>query len=198
MIYIDDNHIKVGGVILPGLVKNLEIKASALVEEQTIEGSSSKPKQATGYEDCKVTIELSLEDSEKLSKTEKLQQIQNLFKKKNQSVPQIFKISNEHTSIRGIDSVIFKQMDTKEGSKASEIIANLEFWEYVPVTITTVKKTEIASYTPTTAETLTDQYSSYLSDRGAAPKLNYKTNQSPAADDYDTSVAMGKVKLLPF
>lgn len=33
MIYFDDEHIKVGGVILPGIIKSIEVKHSAKVEE---------------------------------------------------------------------------------------------------------------------------------------------------------------------
>ncbi len=198
MIYIDDNHIKVGGIVLPGLIKNFEIKANALIEEQTVEGSNSKPKQAVGYEDCKVNIELVLEDSEKMTKEQKLQQIQNLFKKKNQTVPQIHKLVNEHAAIRGIENVVFKQMDTKEQSKTSEITVTIEFWEYVPVKITTIKKTNVESYTPVFNSNLTDQYSLYLNERGTAPKLNSKMSLTPAIDDTKTATLINKVKLLPY
>ena len=49
MIYVDDNTIKVGGVVLPGLYKSLEIKTEAKVEEQEVEGSTA----STG-QDCRI------------------------------------------------------------------------------------------------------------------------------------------------
>ena len=198
MIYIDDSHIKVGGIILPGLIKNFEIKGSALIEEQNVEGRTSKPKQAVGYEDCKITIELALEDGESITKTQKLEQIQNLFKKKNQSTPQIYKIINDHTAIRGIESVIFKQMDSKEQHKTSEILVNLEFWENVPITITTIKGTSVDNYTPTKSDDLTDQYNLYLNQRGESPKLNNKSDKSPASDTASTDSFKNKLKQLPY
>ena len=39
-------------------------ETAAEVEEQEVEGSTAKPKQATGYEDGKITLELILEDSD--------------------------------------------------------------------------------------------------------------------------------------
>ena len=58
MIFVEDNTIKLNGVVLPGLVKSIEVKESAQIDEQEVEGSSTKPKQATGYEDAKINIEL--------------------------------------------------------------------------------------------------------------------------------------------
>lgn len=54
MIYTEDQIVKVNGVVLPGLVKSIEVKESAQIDEQEVEGSATKPKQATGYEDAKV------------------------------------------------------------------------------------------------------------------------------------------------
>ena len=56
MIYTEDQIVKVNGVVLPGLVKSIEVKESAQIDEQEVEGSATKPKQATGYEDAKVNI----------------------------------------------------------------------------------------------------------------------------------------------
>lgn len=58
MIFIEDERIKLNGVVLPGLVKSIEVTETAKVDEQEVEGSATKPKQATGYEDAKVNIEL--------------------------------------------------------------------------------------------------------------------------------------------
>ena len=63
MIYVEDQTIKLNGVVLPGLVKSIEVTESAKVDEQEVEGSATKPKQATGYEDAKVNIELIIDDT---------------------------------------------------------------------------------------------------------------------------------------
>lgn len=49
MIFVEDQVIKLNGVVLPGLVKSIEVTESAKVDEQEVEGSATKPKQATGY-----------------------------------------------------------------------------------------------------------------------------------------------------
>lgn len=175
MIYFDDSVIKVGGVMLPGLLKSLEIQGDAKVEEQQIEGSSSKPKQATGFEDAKIIVELTLNDSEKQTKESKLKIIQDIFKKSGQSLPRVYDIINKHTSIRNIGRVIFKKLTSKETSKNDELTVSIEFWEYIATTIKASKSTSNKS-----SINLTPEYETYLaSSRGAAPKIRPKDLKSP-------------------
>ncbi len=202
MIYFDESTIKIGGVILPGLFKSIEIKGDALIEEQEIEGRSSKSKQAIGYEDSKVNVELILHEGPLLTKRQKLEQIQNIFKKQGQSKPIVYEIVNEHTAARGISKVLFKNLTTKEQSKKDELTVMIEFWEYIPITITATNKTKETIETakkPTVSSTLTDEYKSYLnSDRGSAPKIKDKTNKSPATDSIGAQLYRGKLKQMPY
>lgn len=189
MIFLDDSLIKIGGIILPGIVKSLEVKSDALVEEQEVEGSSAKPKQAIGYEDAKVTIELMLEDGETITKEEKLRTIQNLFRKSKQEKPEIHELINEHTAVRGITKVIFKSMTTKETNKKEELTVNIELWEYIAATIMAVKKSSSNSNgINSSGINLDENYKNYLSgNRGNAPKVNDKTTSTPAIDDFIAS-----------
>lgn len=201
MIYVDESTIKIGGVILPGLFKSIEIKSDALIEEQEVEGRSTKPKQATGYEDAKVSVELVLHDGPLLTKLQKLEQIQNLFKKQGQSKPTVYEIVNEHTAIRGITKVLFKNLTTKEQSKKDELTVMIEFWEYVAMTITATKSTSTAqtSSTAATTSTLTSDYQSYLTNnRGAAPKIKDKTTKTAATDNASTQIYRGKLIAMPY
>lgn len=206
MIYMDDSTVKVGGVILPGLFKSLEIKSDAKIDEETVQGSTAKPKQATGYEDAKITLELVLEDSPTETKEQKLTKIQYLFKVPTQGIPIVHDIVNVHTAIRGIKKVIFKSLSTKEqNTKTSEITASLEFWEYVPITITATKKT--TSSTKKTISTskssftsgLSSSYQSYLkTGRGKAPKAASKTASTPAKDTASSAAAKNKLSKMPY
>lgn len=212
MIFVDDSIIKVGGVILSGVVKSLEIKTDARVEEQEIEGNSAKPKQATGYEDAKITLEIALEDGETKTKEEKLKGIQSLFRNTGQAKPQVYDIVNEHTAIRGIKKVIFKSLTTKETNKKSELTVSIEFWEYVATTITVTSKSKSKSNSKSSSSSnsngngsssvngnLNNDYSNYLSSsRGAAPKLNNKTASSPAKDTASGNAAKGRLSQMPY
>lgn len=185
MIYIDDDTIKIGGVILPGIYKSIEVEHEAKIDEQTVEGSTSKPKQATGYDDAKINIELLLMDSEATTKEEKLQAIQELFKPEGQNKPQAHELISVHTAIRGTKQVIIKKVASKETNKKDEITVSIELLQYDAMKITAAstgknKKKSAANENAGSSSGLSEQYRSYLnSDRGAAPKQKSKTGMSP-------------------
>ena len=111
MIYTDGSEVMVDGVLLPGLFKSLEVTTAAEIEEQEVEGSTAKPKQATGYEDAKISVELILlDDADGMTKESKLEVIQNFFRQPGQEIPAVHTIVNEHTVRRNISQVLFKQM----------------------------------------------------------------------------------------
>lgn len=182
MIYFDDDSIKIGGVILPGIYKSIEINHDAQVDEQEVEGSSKKPKQATGYDDAKITIEISLRDSETVTKEDKLLIIQNLFRAENQGVPQVHELVSTHSSIRGINKIIVKNMTSKETNKKDEIVVNLELMQYETMTIKASKGKKSGS--SSSGNNLSADYKNYLkNNRGKAPKKSNKTSASPIAED---------------
>lgn len=183
MIYFDDDSIKIGGVILPGIYKSMEVNHDAQVDEQEVEGSSKKPKQATGYDDAKITIEISLRDSETVTKEDKLLIIQNLFRAENQGVPQVHELVSTHSSIRGINKIIIKNMTTKETNKKDEIVVNLELMQYETMTIKASKGKKSGS-SSSSGNNLSVDYKNYLqNNRGKAPKKSSKTSASPLAED---------------
>ena len=102
MVYEDGSEVMIDGILLPGLFKSIEVATAAEVEEQDVEGSTAKPKQATGYEDGKINLELTLLDSEGVTKEAKLQVIQDLFRKKGQDIPAVHSIMNKHVAQRNI------------------------------------------------------------------------------------------------
>ena len=178
MVYEDDNEIMIDGIILPGLVKSLEVGTAAEIEEQEVEGSTAKPKQATGYEDGKVTLEILLMDSDDITKEAKLQCIQDLFRQKGQDIPAVHSIVNSHVAQRNISQVLFKNLTTKETNSKDQIIATIELWEYVPMTISIISA-KSAGETNYASQQLNSDYQQYLSSRGAAPKQSSKTSYSP-------------------
>lgn len=204
MIFVEDNTIKLNGVILPGLVKSIEVKESAQIDEQEVEGSSAKPKQATGYEDAKINIELVVDDTDTQTKYQRLETLRAVFRKEGQGVPQPIPIVCEDAAAHGIDKVLFKSLNHKSEQKKSYFSVTLELWEYIPQTIQAVKSSSASSSkksgsSSSSAGTLNNGYSSYLSsDRGSAPAsepaLQKKRGKSPAVDDADTTKVLSKLK----
>lgn len=196
MIYTEDQLVKVNGVVLPGLVKSIEVKESAKIDEQEVEGSATKPKQATGYEDAKVNIELILDDTPTATKYQRLSTVRALFRTPGQSVPQPIPIVSEDTAKHGIDKVLFKGITHKSEVKKDQLTVSLEFWEYVPQTIQTTSSSSGSSSggssggkTANQQTTLSSDYQKYLqTNRG----------KSPAVDDASAAEALDKVAQMPY
>ena len=196
MIYTEDQLVKVNGVVLPGLVKSIEVKESAKIDEQEVEGSATKPNQATGYEDAKVNIELILDDTPTATKYQRLETVRALFRTPGQSVPQPIPIVSEDTAKHGIDKVLFKGITHKSEVKKDQLTVSLEFWEYVPQTIQTTSSSSGSSSggssggkTANQQTTLSSDYQKYLqANRG----------KSPAVDDASAAEALDKVAQMPY
>lgn len=191
MIYVEDQSIKVNGVVLPGLVKKIEVKEAAKIDEQEVEGSAAKPKQAVGYEDAKITVELILDDTPKRTKYQALETVRAIFRKPGQTVPQPIPIVSEDTAIHGIDKVLFKGFGHVTESKKEQLAVSLEFWEYIPQTIKATKKSTGSSKGGTASSGLSEEYKNYLAtDRGVSPASDAVTKAG--------SAGLQKVANMPF
>lgn len=188
MIFIEDERIKLNGVVLPGLVKSIEVTETAKVDEQEVEGSATKPKQATGYEDAKVNIELIIDDTEGQTKYERYNVLRQIFRKPGQNVPQPIPIVSEDTAAHGIEKVIFKKLTHKGENKKSQLAANLELWEYIPQTITATSSAG-GTQASAAASDLIKDYQMYL---------GTKRGKSPAVDDASANEALNRVLQMPY
>lgn len=195
MIYVEDELIKLNGVVLPGLVKSIEVIETAKVDEQEVEGSATKPKQATGYEDAKVNIELIIDDTPSQTKYQRYATLRAIFRSPGQSVPQPIPIISEDTAAHGVEKVIFKKLSHKGENKRGQLTATLELWEYIPQTITAKSGSSSGSSSGSgksgggAASNLKADYKSYLSN---------ERGKSPARDDADATAAMNKVTAMPY
>lgn len=189
MIYIEDQSIKLNGVVLPGLIKSIEVTETAKIDEQEVEGSTTKPKQATGYEDAKIHIELILDDTRTQTKYQRLAVLRSVFRVPGQSVPRPIPVISEDMAAHGISKVLFKQISHKAENKKGQLPVTLELWEYVPQTIRA--KTASASAGRAggaVASSLSADYQSYASGvRGT----------SPAIDDAQKPSGSSKISQLP-
>lgn len=199
MIFVEDQVVKLNGVVLPGLVKSIEVKESAQIDEQEVEGSATKPKQAVGYEDARVNIELIIDDTATQSKYQRLESVRALFRKPGQAVPQPIPIVSEDTAKHGIDKVLFKGITHKAEAKKGQITVSLEFWEYVSQTIKATSSSSGGSSggssgsksgsSASSSSNLNTNYKSYLEkNRG----------KSPAKDDASSAKALDRVSRIPY
>lgn len=196
MIYTEDQLVKVNGVVLPGLVKSIEVKESAKIDEQEVEGSAAKPKQAAGYEDAKVNIELILDDTPTATKYQRLETVRALFRTPGQSVPQPIPIVSEDTAKHGVDKVLFKGITHKSEVKKDQLTVSLEFWEYVPQTIQTTSSSSGSSSGGSSGGKAANQQTTLSSDYQKYLQAN--RGKSPAVDDASAAEALDKVAQMPY
>lgn len=182
-IFIEDKAVKVGGVVLPGLVKSLEITQEAAVDEIEVEGSAVKPKQAVGYEDAAIKLELIVDAAATRSAEDNVSAIYALFRAKGQEIPQPTTLICKETVTAGIGQVIFQKVTAKSTNKNDQYAVTLEFCQYLPVPIT-VSAGAAGGANGTSSTNMTAEYEAYLNDnRGTAPRTGDKTGQTPANDD---------------
>ena len=121
MLFIEDEIIKLGGVILSGQVKSVEITQEATIDEIEDDKGQKKASQPVGYGAAKITIDFILEDGSK-STLEQIADMQRLFKDYGQAAARLLPIVNEDCSARGITEVYFKSLGTKSVTAALSLI----------------------------------------------------------------------------
>lgn len=184
-IFIEDKLVKLGGVVLPGLFKSMEISRQAAVDEIEVEGSAVSPKQAVGYEDAKVKLELTVDSTGTDSAQSQIAKLHDLFRKKGQTVPQPIELVCKETAAAGIGKVLFEKLSVKRTNKTDQYAVTLEFCQYIPmpIAVSKAKAQTAAPVSPTqqAAAVLSADYQQYLeASRGSAPG---KTVLSPSLDD---------------
>lgn len=199
MIFIEQSILKVGGVLIKGVVKSIEISENAKIDEVENEKKTQKKQQPTGYEGAKITIEMLLEKTKSMTCEEQLEKIQKLFKTSDQKKAKVLNIVNQHCAARGVSKVYFKSLSSKGAISESSMTVSLEFIEYNPAIIiikkssssrksSKKKSSKKSSETGSSGSELSKEYQNYLNtQRGKAPKIRSKTSSSPARDSAGTS-----------
>lgn len=206
MIFIEQSVLKVGGVVIKGVVKSIEISENAKIDEVENEKKTQKKQQPTGYEGAKITVEMLLEKTKSMSCEEQLERMQKLFKTSDQKKAKVLNIVNKHCAARGVSKVYFKSLSSKGAISESSMTVSLEFIEYNPSVIVIKKSSSSASGGSSKKNTtkknssknssgssssgagLSKEYQSYVNtQRGKAPKIRSKTSSSPARDTANTT-----------
>lgn len=169
LIFSEDNRVKLGGVLLPGVVQKLEVTANAAIDQVEVEGSARSPKQAVGYEESAIKIDLLIGDTESASTEDKLATLYSLFRRKGQAIPQPLDIVCAETARAGVDRVLFQKLNRVTDKKTDLVTVSLEFCEYIPVTVTATKSAGAAAPTPKATGTTPRPYGP-TAPTGAAPQ----------------------------
>ncbi len=131
--------------------QQMSIKQSVKVDEVDIPGRSGKIKQAVGYEDTEVTINLTLVDEEDRAGAvtraalDQYRELQAAFRDRSDpvgdgqtakasfAVPTIFSIQSRLTDACGIKTVLFKGLDVSDQPGTTDLEVSISFSEFEPV-----------------------------------------------------------------
>ncbi len=127
-------HVRLGSENLPGVMIRLEVSQDVEINEEEVPGRSGKTKQAKGFSDATVTIDIRLLSDDDETCYDKLEKVQAMFRSTDASaVPEVLRVVNVHTEKRGIDKVLFKSLRSSEGTYDDTIDVTVELVEYIPV-----------------------------------------------------------------
>lgn len=140
MLLVQEHLIKLGGIKLSGQVKSIDISETATIENIEDNKGKTKANQPTGYEAAKITIEFILEDTASMTQEDQIASMQRLFKPYGQTKAKLLAITNEDCAARGISTVYFERLSTKNVIAESGRTATLELLAPVIGKITVKKK----------------------------------------------------------
>ena len=189
MLYIKDYSMQVSGIVIPGLVKKVEITGAAVIDAVTDDNNVTLGYQPNGYEPLKMNVDVLLEPAAGETVERMAASIQFLFKPPGQTAAMPLELVNSLAASVGLTKVYFKSITVTDKTESSSGEASLEFWEYLPIVVQTqaagagasgaAKKAAAQSQ----ADGISTEYQEYLNtQRGQAPKIKDKTSESPAQD----------------
>lgn len=132
----DIGQVKVGDVILPGVMESLEVEGRLRVDEIEVPGRSGRSKQPQGFEDAVVTLRLRLLTDDESTCYDKCARIVKLFQSTDRYArPFVCRLVNRHTALWGIREVLFKELRTAEDNRDDTVRVEIVFEEYRPVVV---------------------------------------------------------------
>lgn len=135
--------------------QQMSIRQTSKIDEVRIPGRSGKQKQAVGYEDTEITIDLLLVDIEDKhanvvrSALQQFEEIQAAFRDRSQAVttakatkggsqpgtvPTVFSIRSPLTDACGIKTVVFNSIDVSDATGDTAVHVSMSLTEFEPTT----------------------------------------------------------------
>ncbi|MDI3480785.1 MAG: hypothetical protein PWQ97_440 [Tepidanaerobacteraceae bacterium] len=140
----DVGQIKLDTILLPGIMQSMEIEDGLRIDNQESPNQSGSSKQINGYEDATITLVIRLTTDDESTCYDKAKRLVDIFKSVDRSAkPKIYRIVNKHTQIWGIETVLYKNLRTKESNTDDTMTAEITFEEWKP----SITKKEAAATT---------------------------------------------------
>lgn len=131
-----DGAVRLGSILLPGVLVAQTVQGAVRFDEAEADGMSGTLKTPLGWNDADIVLTLDLLSDEQSDCYEKLTAINQIFKgADNEANPKVYTVTGRHLRARGIGQVVFSGLDSTEDDQSDVIQATLSFVEHVPVIV---------------------------------------------------------------
>ena len=175
----DNGEVMIGSTVLPGVFESIEVEDDTQTDQVEIQGKEKKSNNRIAYNPTLIRLNLTLVNDDKGSPVDKLKIIRNLYRpSKRVTTPQNYDIVSDETEAHGVEKVTFAAIRSRATNLADTIYVNLEFEEYISITVP-VRERQVSSSTTTytvqsgdTLSAIASKFGSTVQDIAAANNIS--------------------------
>lgn len=152
LVVQDPGVVTLDGKELPGHFQELRIRGRVVTDGVKLEGRSGKAKQPKGWEDQEVRLRLTFDEGEETTALDQVREIHRRFSGSDRAArPRVYRLVNQHAAARGIDRVIFEELETRDRNRDDTIDAEVVLTEFRPVIVKKEQRVAKTTLTETAA-----------------------------------------------
>ena len=179
---------------LPVPHNQMKVPQSVRIDEIEISGRSGKIKQAVGYEDTPISINVVLVDEEingavLMTANEQFEVLQNAFRARdNESLPRLFSIASRLTDLCRIKTVLFKNLEVKDTPGSNDLSVIINLVEFSPISAQVEKQAlrkQTADEAAAEADEATNEYNDELGVEESPLQKAYREGNEAAKGQFD-------------
>lgn len=132
----DNGEVMVGNTVLPGVFESIEVEDGTQADQVEIQGKEKRSNQRIAYNPTLIRLNLTLLSDEAGPAVQKLEAIHKIYRpSKSVMTPQVYSIISPEAQAHKVDQVTFASIRSRSTNLDDTIFINLEFEEYISITV---------------------------------------------------------------
>lgn len=141
----EDGVVNLSGSDLPGVLVSLSVACGVRYDKAKQDGLSGTAKTPLGWEDAAIILTLDLLSDESGDCYDKLAGLNRIFRGLDSGRnPKVLTVTGRHLRARGLDRVVFNNLDSDEDDQSDIVRVRLNFAEHVPAVVAVEKQVAAA------------------------------------------------------
>lgn len=160
----DNGEVMVGNTVLPGVFESIEVEDGTQADQVEIQGKEKRSNQRIAYNPTLIRLNLTLLSDEAGPAVQKLEAIHKIYRpSKSVMTPQVYSIISPEAQAHKVDQVTFASIRSRSTNLDDTIFINLEFEEYISITVPVRERPVSGSttYTVVKGDTLSEIAAKY-------------------------------------